>query len=120
MYRPQFLMPAAPAGMVWQPCIYQWDRTNTPAFGNIVLASGSESGNIPLHLDKDACFVLLACKVIADGFDVEIFDPWTNPLTDTFVNTDLFAGKLSPAAVLEGPGVEVPAGAVFTVRLRGQ
>lgn len=120
MYRPQFAIPDAPPGFVYQPCVYQFDRTNTPAFSNIVLPTGAESPYIPLHLDKDACFVLLAVKAIADGFNILLFDPWSNQLSETYVNTDLFAGRLPPAAVLEGPGLEVPAGSVFTVRLQGQ
>ncbi len=120
MYRPQFAMPAAPDGWVWQPCVYQFDRTNTPAFGNIVLGSGDYSSYIPLHLDKDACFLLLAVKIIADGFNLELYDPFNNPLMDNFLPMDLYAGKLPPTTVLEGPGIESPAGAVFTVRLQGQ
>jgi len=120
MFRPQFAMPVAPAGFVYQPCVYQFDRTNTPAFAAVVLASGAQTGDIPLHLDKDACFILLAVKVIADGFNLELRDPWTNPLMDGFIDGDLYAGRVPPATALEGPGLEVPAGAVFTVRLQGQ
>jgi hypothetical protein len=120
MYRPQYAMPQAPTGWVYQPCVYQFDRTNTPAFASVVLATGAQTGDIPLHLDKDACFILLAVKVIADGFNLEIRDPWTNPLMDDFMNGDLWANRLPPCTALEGPGLEVPAGAVFTVRLQGQ
>ena len=120
MYRPQFAMPPAPEGFTWQPCIYQFDRTNTPAFGNVILSKGQESPYIPLHLDKDACFVLLATKITADGFNVLLFDPWSNQLMDDYLNASLFAGKLPPATALEGPGLSVPPGAVFTVRLQGQ
>ncbi len=120
MFRPQFAMPQAPAGWVYQPCVYQFDRTNTPAFAFVVLGAGDETGDIPLHLDKDACFVLLAVKVIADGFNIELRDPDTNPLMDTFISGDIYAERLVPATTLEGPGLEVPAGAVFTVRLQGQ
>jgi hypothetical protein len=120
MYRPQFAMPPAPDGWVWQTCAYQFDRTNTPAFAAVVLAAGEQTGDIPLHLDKDACFVLLAIKIIADGFNLEIRDPWTNPLMDTFILPDLYASGLPPVTTLEGPGLEVPAGAVFTVRLQGR
>jgi hypothetical protein len=120
MYRAQFALPPAPAGFRWQPCVYQFDRTNTPAFASVVLPTGAESGYIPLHLDKDACFVLLAAKITADGFNVWLFDPWSNPLMDSYINADEFADGTSPAAVLEGPGLEVPAGSVFTIRLQGQ
>ncbi len=120
MNRPQFLLPPAPAGFQWQPCVYQFDRTNTPAFNSVVLGAGQESGHIPLHTDKDACFVLLACKVIADAFNVLLFDPWSNQLMDDFVAGELYANSIPPATVLEGPGIDVPAGAVFTVRLQGK
>ncbi len=120
MFRPQFAMTPAPAGWVYQPCIYQFDRTNTPAFAAVVLASGDQTGDIPLHLDKDACFILLAVRIISDGFDIELRDPWTNPLMDDFTNGDIYAERLVPVTTLEGPGLEVPAGAVFTVRLQGQ
>ena len=120
MFRPQFALPAAPAGWVYQPCVYQFDRTNTPAFASVILASGAQTGDIPLRLDKDACFILLAVKIIADGFDLELRDPWTNPLMDGFISPDLYASGLPPSTAVEGPGLEVPAGAIFTVRLQGQ
>lgn len=120
MYRPQFPMADAPAGWEWHPCVYQFDSTNTPAFGNIVLSTGAETGYIPLHMDKDACFVLLACKIIADAFDVLLFDPFTNQLMDDFTPSTLYAESRVPVTTLEGPGIEAPAGSAFSVRLRGK
>ena len=112
-------MPPAPAGFEWQPCIYQFDQFNTPALANIALLPGQTSGNIPLKLDRDASFVLLACKVQNGGVNVLLSDPWSNNLMDDFLVPALFAGELSPWTVLEGPGLAVPAGAVFQVRLQG-
>lgn len=120
MYRPQFAMPAAPAGFAWQPCVYQFGEFNVPALGGLTLAAGEVSGHIPLPLDKDAPFVLLAVKIQNGGLDVLLFDPWSNQLMDSFVPPAIYASPLSPATVLEGPGIEVPAGAAFQVRLQGQ
>ena len=120
MFRPQFAMPQAPAGWVYQPCVYQFDATNTPAFAQIALASGDESGYIPLPLDKDAPFVLMAIKIQQSTVNVQIWDPSGNELTDTYVNPPEYATDLCPFTILEGPGVECPKGSVFQVRLQGQ
>ena len=120
MFRPQFPLPSAPAGFVWQPCIYEFDRFNLPALGSLSLATGQETGYIPLHLDADACFMLLAVRVQNAGFNVLLFDPWSNQLMDTYVSPLLYASQLPFMTVLEGPGIEVPAGSAFSVRLQGQ
>ncbi len=119
MYRPQFPMPEAPPGFIWQPCIFEFDRFNLPALNNISLSPGQESGYIPLRLDHDACFMLLAVKIQNGGFNVLLFDPWLNQLMDTYVAPDLYASDTLPT-ILEGPGIEVPKGAAFSVRLQGQ
>jgi len=119
MYRPQFAMPSAPEGFVWQPCVYQFDKYNLPALGHLTLLPGQESGHIPLRLDKDAPFVLLAIKIQNGGVNVLLFDPWSNQLMDDYVKPALYASEVPPATVLEGPGIEVPAGSIFTVRLQG-
>jgi hypothetical protein len=119
MFRPQFALPAAPDGFVWQPCVYQFDQNNIPALGSLLLASGQETGHIPLALDKDACFTLLGVKIENGGVNVLLFDPFNNQLMDTYVRPALYASEVSPFTALEGPGIEVPAGAVFTVRLQG-
>lgn len=120
MYRPQFALPAAPAGFLWQPCIYQFDQNNVPALGSLTLTAGQESGYIPLSLDRDACFMLLAVKIQNGGVNVLLFDPWLNQLMDDYVKPALYASEFSPATVLEGPGIEVPPGSAFSVRLQGQ
>lgn len=120
MYRPQFPFPAAPEGFTWQPCIYQFDRSNTPALGTLTLSTGSVSGYIPLTLDKDAPFRLMAAKVSDAGVALLLFDPWTNQLMDDFVDPTLYASSLVPVTPLEGPGIDVPRGAVFQVRLQGE
>lgn len=120
MYRPQFALPAAPKGFTWQPCIYQFDQNNTPALGELVLLSGQETGHIPLPLDPDAPFTLLAAKVTKGRFNLLLFDPWSNQLMDDYSRPELWASEDSPFTVLEGPGIELPAGAVLSVRLQGQ
>lgn len=120
MYRPQFAMSPAPEGFLWQPCVYQFDQNNVPALGGLALAKGQETGHIPLHLDRDACFVLLAIKIQNAGVNMLLFDPWGNQLMDTYVAPALYASNLSPATALEGPGLEVPAGSSFSVRFQGQ
>ena len=120
MYRPQNAFPAAPEGFVWQPCIYEFSQVNVPALGSLLLAAGQETGRIPLELDKDACFTLLAVKIQRGGVNVLLEDPFGNDLMDAHVNPSLYASELPPATVLEGPGIECPAGSIFTVRLQGQ
>ncbi|HXU79229.1 MAG TPA: hypothetical protein VN794_21805 [Methylomirabilota bacterium] len=124
MYRPQFAFPEPPAGFTWQPCIYQFDAVNVPALGNLDLAAGQVSGHIPLPLDRDACFCLLAVKIQDGGVDILLFDPWSNQLMDDFVDPRIYASELPPAAPLEGlsagPGLMVPAGSRFSVRLQGR
>jgi len=118
MYRPQFAFPAAPAGFQWQPCIYQFDQTNLPALGNLTLVSGQESGYIPLMLDHDAPFTLLAVRISNGGVKVLLFDPWSNQLMDDYINPPIYADDLL-ITVLEGPGIDVPAGSKFSVRFQG-
>ena len=120
MYRPQFAMPQAPEGFAWQPCLYQFDQTNLPALGGLALNTGQLTSHIPLLLDRDAPFILLACKISNAGVNVLLFDPWSNQLMDDFVRPALYASGLPPFTVLEGPGIEVPAGSLFSVRLQGQ
>lgn len=119
MYRPQFAFPAAPEGFQWQPCVYQFDQSNVPALGSLTLLQGEESGYIPLPLDRDACFVLMGIKIQNGGVNVILYDPWLNPLMDTAVDPVLYASDLLVTA-LEGPGIEVPAGSMFSIRLQGQ
>lgn len=119
-YRPQFAFPSPPEGYEWQPCIYQWDASNLPALGSLALATGQESGYIPLQVDADVPFILHAIKLGTGGVNVEILDPEGNQLMDTYVNPVQFASQFPPVTVLEGPGIEVSPGAVFQVRFKGQ
>src|SRR6266496_4422692 len=119
MYRPQFPMPSPSEGFQWQPCIFQFDQTNLPALGNLNLSPGQESGHIPLRLDRDAPFVLLAVRISDAGLNVLLFDPWSNQLMDDYVRPAIYADGLL-MTMLEGPGVEVPAGSMSSVRLQGQ
>lgn len=118
MYRPQFAMPPAPEGFVWQPCVFQFSQNNVPALGSLLLSAGQETGYIPLRLDHDACFTLLAIKIQNGGVNVLLEDPWSNQLMDSYERPALYASELLPT-VLEGPGIEVPAGSIFNVRLQG-
>jgi hypothetical protein len=120
MYRPQFPLPPAPDGFAWQPCIFQFDRTNTPALGRLTLGTGQVSGYIPLKLDDDAPFTLLAVRISNAGVSLMLFDPFTNELMEDFVDPRLYASNTVPVTPLEGPGIDVRAGAVFTVRLQGE
>jgi hypothetical protein len=120
MYTPQFILPDPPAGFVFQPCIFQFDASNVPALGLLTLTKGQESGYIPLLLDDDAPFVLKAIKIQNSGLNVLLFDPSSNQLMDGYVKPSLYASELPPSTVLEGPGIEVPKGSVFSVRLQGQ
>jgi hypothetical protein len=120
VFRPQFPYPPPQPGYVWQPCLYQFDQTNLPALGSLSLLKGQETGHIPLQLDHDAPFILLAIKIQNAGVNVLLTDPWANQLMDDYVKPSLYASGLPPFTILEGPGIEVPEGAVFTVRFQGQ
>jgi hypothetical protein len=119
MFRPQFPDVAPPPGFVWQPCVYSFDYTNTPAF-ILALASSQESGWIPMHLDSDAPFILKAIKIVHSGLNVILRDPHYNELSDDFENPNEYSTAVSPWTVLEGPGIDCPSGSTFHVRLQGQ
>ncbi len=120
MYRPQFAMPNPVKGFVWQPCVYQFDATNTPAFANIALVTNQETGHIPLSLDADVPFLLLGAKIQDSLVNVELWDPWGNMLMDGYLAPQLYASELPPFTVLEGPGIYCPAASVLQARLQGQ
>jgi hypothetical protein len=120
MFRPQFPFPSPPPGFIWQPCIFRFDKTNTPAFVGVSLATGQESGYIPLPLDQDAPFILMAIKVGHTNVNVQILDPYGNELMDTYVDPAEYASDTVPPTILEGPGIECPKGGRFQVRLQGQ
>lgn len=120
MNRPQFAFPAPPDGFRWQPCVYQFSENNVPSFASIALTSGQQTGHIPLRLDHDAPFILMGIKIQNAGVNVLLSDPFGNELTDDFVEPSEYGSDLPPFTVLEGPGIEVPAGAIFQVRLQGQ
>lgn len=120
MFRPQFAIPPACPGYVWQPCVYQFDPTNTPAFVNILLAAGQETGHIPLPLDDDAPFQLMAIKIEHSAVNVQLWDPFGNELMDTYVDPSEYASDVAPYTILEGPGILCHEGSTFQVRLQGQ
>ena len=119
--RPQFPFPPPPAGYRWQPCIFQFDSSNTPILGSLGgMLTGQQSPYIPLRLDRDSRFFLLAVRLSdTAGLSVELFTPWSDPLMDSPVAAKEYASNTVPVTALEF-GVEVPAGAVFTVRYQAQ
>lgn len=119
MFRPQFPCPPAPKGFVWQPCVYEFDVTNTPAF-RLSLAANQETGWIPMKLDSDAPFVLKAIKISRSGFNVILKDPHENELMNDYLDPVEFANNVPPFTILEGPGIECPSGSTFRVKLQGQ
>jgi hypothetical protein len=120
MYRPQFPLPPAPPGFVYQPCVYQFDRTNTPAFTGISLATGQQTDDIPLPLDTEAPFTLLGIKIENSSLNVKLWSPYGDELMDDFLKPAEYASEIPPFTVLEGPGIYCQAGSVFAVRLQGQ
>lgn len=62
MYRPQFAYPAAPDGCEDQRFHYSFDATNCPRLAVGQLPAGEHTGRIPLLLDEDAPFILLAIQ----------------------------------------------------------
>jgi hypothetical protein len=122
MFRPQYpFAPPRKQGFVYQPCIYQFTPSNTPGLGAIAVSTGQETSYIPLQLDKDAEFVLLGAKIEHAGLNVLLWDPFNNPLMDSFVTPAEYAAELQPFTVLEGGrGVECPPGSAFQVKFQGQ
>jgi hypothetical protein len=118
VFRPQFPFPPAPPGFSWQPCVYQYDGTNTPVLGTLLLSSGQVSGHIPLHTDKDAPFLLMAIRVTGTETKILLLDQWWNYLVHDYVLPAMY-GSTIPPTNLEGPWVEVPAGAVLQARFEG-
>jgi len=120
VFRPQFPMPCPPEGFEYQPCVFQYDQTNTPGFAQVQsLASGQATGYIPLTLDNDAPFILLGIKIVNAGVEVQVWDPYTNPLLDDFLQPPEFASDVPQFCVLER-GIECPAGSNLTVRFEGE
>jgi hypothetical protein len=116
MYRPQFPIPDPPAGFAWLPVIYSFDHTNTPAL-LLSIVSGQQTDDIPLVLDSDADFYWCATKVRAPGVELQLKDPFTNPLADDFVAAELYAAADIPTA-LDPPGLHCQAGATIYARFR--
>ena len=96
MFRPQFPQKPPPAGFVYQSCVYQFSQVNVPALGSLALAKGQESGYIPLQVDDDAPFVLMAIKIQNAGVNVLLWDPFNNPLMDDFQVPAQYASELPP------------------------
>lgn len=113
-------MPEAPEGFEWHMCAYEFDQTNTAAFVNIALSPGQEGPHIPLRLDHDVPFYLMAIRITFANVDVQLWDVWDNPLLDDFDQPAEYASASPPSTVLEGPWIACPPGSSFVVRLRGR
>ena len=81
MYRPQFAIPLPSPPCEDQSCMYSFDGTNTPAFSGS-LQPLAQTGRIPLHLDKNADFYLLAVSTDLP-VSLRIEDGKSNPLSDS-------------------------------------
>lgn len=80
MYRAQFAYPRPVSPCEDQRCQYSFDATNLPVFTG-TLASGGQTGRIPLKLDKDADFYLRAISQ-KGTVSIRIEDTDGNPLSD--------------------------------------
>lgn len=134
-YRPQFAYPVPDTKCMEMRGHYSYDSTNTPSLvGN--LAAGARTGRIPLPLDRDADFYLLAIQQLSAGagihsaqnIQVRIEDPWTNPLSDSgnsnestnFQFTKLFSAWDGAGFItLDGgeQGIYCPRGSVLNLYL---
>ena len=94
MYRPQFSYPLPAPPCEDQAVSYSFDSTNTPVLGG-TLAAGAQTGRIPLRLDKDADFYLLAFDT-QGGVSIRLEDGNGNPLSDS-ENSSNAANFLTPA-----------------------
>jgi hypothetical protein len=116
VYRPQFPISPAPEGFEWVPTIYSFDATNTPAL-SLAITGTQQTDDIPLLLDDDADFYLMAIKVNAPLVKMILKDPYTAPLVDDFVSPLLWADDLQPT-VVETPGLYCPAGSALLAKFR--
>lgn len=126
MYRPQFAFDNPPAPCSDQRAVYSFDATNLPVFQG-TLAAGSQTGRIPLRLDKDADFYLRAISS-QGAVSIRIEDTDGNPLSDSenasqtqnFMLPKEYSGTAGAGLVaLESGagGVFSPAGGNFLVYL---
>ncbi len=83
MYRPQFAYPVPPKECVDQRFHYSYDFTNTPYLNSGSLAAGAHSGRIPLQMDQDADFYLLALQHQPNGLQLRLETPFADPLSDS-------------------------------------
>ena len=117
MYREQFPFCPAPAGFKWEPIIYSFDPTNTPAL-SVLLSSGQETDDIPLLLDSDADFYWCGTRASIGGLQMQLKIPYTNPVMDQPIEDALYAGLPLPPAVMEPLFTFCPKGSAVTVKLR--
>ena len=118
-FRPQFpiRVPDDP-DYEWHPIILSFDPTNTPAL-SVSLATGQQTGDIPLlPLDRQD-FWLNGVKAYAPGLKLLLKDADDNPLMDDFTSPALVIGDILVTA-LEAPLTFFPRGSYLTVQLQGE
>jgi hypothetical protein len=117
VYRQQFPIYPPPEGFEWVPTLYAFDGTNTPGLF-LALSNGQQTDDIPLLLDNDADYYVMAIKASDPAsIDVLLKSPFTDPLSDDFVAPNLWADNFQPTAI-ETPGLYCPAGSALLVKFR--
>src|SRR5512143_2645119 len=116
MYRPQFPFCPPPEDYRWEPVVYSFDPTNTPEL-SLSLVAGNQTDGIPLLLDSDADFYWCATRMVTDGLDVQLLDPFTSPLMDDLLPSPLYADAAIPT-VMEPLGTFCPKGSPIWVKLK--
>jgi len=82
MYRPQYALPR-PRDCWEQRFHYSYDYTNTPVLDFGFLGVGAHTGRIPLYMDQDADFYLLAIQHQLNGLQLRLETPFGDPLCDS-------------------------------------
>ncbi len=125
MYRPQFVFPPPPADCTEQRFHYAYDASNTPTLNSGTLAAGAHTGRIPLQMDHDAPFYLLAIQQWASFLQLRLETPYGDALSDSgnsvetsnYVYTELWSEADGAAIVtLEGE-IFCPRGGVLNLYL---
>jgi len=123
MYRPQYAFPAPLSDCLDQRFHYAYDASNTPTLAQGSLAAGGHTGRIPLQMDQDAPFYLLAIQQQASGLQLRLESPYADPLSDSgntiestnYVFSALYS-ETDGAAVVTIDGDAVPEGGIYCPR----
>ena len=103
MYRPQNAYPPAPSDCSDQRFHYAYDQSNCPTLNSGTLAAGAHTGRIPLQMDQDAPFFLLAIQQQASGLQLRLESPYSDPLSDSGNSTEV-TNYVYPALYSETDG----------------